>query len=302
MDLLGQTLRDLRQVDWHRTVPTLLDDAHIHLMSRLEVEDRLLAAADARLEQLAQGSDAALEVGRTRRLLEGCRRRHQELHALVMGARQQFLTQQVRQTFVPRVAVPRPDFATEVLAPMLAATRQAVLPLCDLALTVLCPPVPPGVLWFGDMLEWQLQRPRGLDAPKDDGVGRDLVDVLDEPRRFPAEVQAQGEERLRGLEQPTTLSALLAAPDVALADPIFREYLVLRALQAVAPELPGADTATRTTRRVPLLAEHTGTFDHAEFMGDDITLQVDLPSVARARHRPAAARLVPASPTAKEPA
>src|SRR5699024_6661970 len=123
---LDQTRRNVSLVDWQVEMPALLEDAGVHLSSRLEVEDRLLTAADLRLESLEPGTETAQQVGRVRALLEDCRRRHQELHGLLLSSRQLFLAQQARQSFVPRFAVARPEFGREILDPMLGATVRDV--------------------------------------------------------------------------------------------------------------------------------------------------------------------------------
>ncbi len=282
-DRLEQTRRDLSRVDWREEMPALLADAHVHLETRLEVEDRLLGAVDARLEALEPGSEAAQQVARVRKLLADCRARHQDLHRVVLGSRQTFLREQARQTFVPRLLITRPDLGRQVLEPILGAKVADVVALSERSMALLAPPTPTGVLWLAELLEWQLQPRHPGDPNVTPEDARDLVEVPDEPRYFPPDVQEAGEVLLRGVSAPTPLSVLLAVPGAADAPRPVRDYVVLRALQAAATEPPGADDP----HYLPMLrlrAVAHGVLDTPEFAGDDLLL---MPSPAP----PAAATL-----------
>src|SRR5205823_4580910 len=132
-----------------------------------------------------------------------CRARHQDLHRVVLGSRQTFLREQARQTFVPRLLVTRPDLGRQVVEPLLGARVADVAALCERAMALLAPPASPGMLWLAHLLDWQLQVRRPVDPnaiPEDE---RDLIEVPDEPRYFPAEIQETGEALLRGVGAPT---------------------------------------------------------------------------------------------------
>jgi len=275
-DRLEQTRRDLSRVDWRQEMPVLLADAHVHLETRLEMEDRLIGAVDLRLDALESGSDAAQQVARVRRLLSDCRTRHQELHRLVLGSRQTFLREQARQTFVPRLLLTRPDLRRQVLEPILAAGVASVANLCERAMALLAPPTTPAVLWLRELLDWQLQPARAinLDVTRDDLS--DLVSVPEEPRYFPPEIQEAGDELLRGVGSSTRLSALLSASGAADAPRPVRDYVVLRALQATAPEPPATDDP-HYLPTLRLRAAANGILDTPEFAGDDLLLAVDTP-------------------------
>jgi hypothetical protein len=276
-DRLDQTRRNLANVDWRVEMPTLLTDAQVHLETRLEVEDRILAATDARLEALELGTDAAQQVGRVRKLLTDCRRRHHDLHGLVLGSRQTFLREQARQTFIPRLLVTRPEMGSEVLEPVLAGNIVNMLPLCERALTLCVPAGAPGVLWLADLLEWQLQPRRPAEVMPPDDAERDLVPVSEEHRYFPPEIQTEGEAVLAGVTEPTTLDRLLQQPrSVSAARPV-RDYIVLRALQAAAPEPPALEDHDPALPILHLRATADGQFSTPEYAGDNLLLQPHVP-------------------------
>lgn len=280
--LLDQTRRDLSRVDWHADVPARLQDMRVHLELRLDVEHRLLEAADLRLQELEPGSESARQVASVRRLLGECQLRHRALHLELIDSRLVFLKEQTRQSFVPRAIIARPCILDDLLEPVLAAPMATGVGLAARAIALLMPPVPPGVPWLPLLLEDQLEPPRSAPQPREESGTRDLVDVPEDPPHFPPAVRAAGDRLLATLPGPVALSTLLKAGEGVTAARAVREYLVLRALQAAAPEPPTAD-APQGPPLPDIEGFHPGALDTPEFVGDDLVLAPPAPPRDHAR-------------------
>lgn len=99
--ILHQTRRNVRQVDWRNEVPRLLSEALEHIKVRCAVEGDIAAKAREKLDHLPPGSNEADRVTTVARLAEDCYQHHVELHRLLMQARGVFLDEQERQCFIP---------------------------------------------------------------------------------------------------------------------------------------------------------------------------------------------------------
>jgi hypothetical protein len=95
--ILQETRRDVRQVDWRHQVPRLLSEAleHVKVQRALE-ENTRVSAYD--LDHLP-GSDEAQQVASLLRLVDECFSQRLKLHCLLMQARSVFLDEQLRQCF-----------------------------------------------------------------------------------------------------------------------------------------------------------------------------------------------------------
>jgi hypothetical protein len=192
--------------DWIGEVPALLDAALSHVKDRLAAETALLdAVADRRSEVDDQARlDAANQLIE---ILRECRRRHDELHRHLIGARSR-LREALDDRFsrAPRT-VRRCDVGTDLLAPYLARSTAITADAAERmlatvgglavkwwpALTTLtdelcAPPAPPSL---GDEFE-----PPALDP--------------DEPSEWWEAYEGTVAAMLAGIEQPTRLSQLLA--------------------------------------------------------------------------------------------
>lgn len=117
--IIADTLIDPDTHDWVGDVPALLDGALAHVRERLDAEAVLLDAVAERRFEL--GDRARLDAANQLiEILRGCRHRHDELHAHLIGARTR-LREALDDRFVraPRSAR-RSDLATDLLGPFLA--------------------------------------------------------------------------------------------------------------------------------------------------------------------------------------
>jgi hypothetical protein len=248
----------------------MLDEALAHIETRLHVEDNILDAARSRLEALAGKPEPEAEPHIRAALIEvvalvrDCVLRHNQLHGQLIGARSVFLEEQARQGFVPVAARFFPDLGGEVLAPLLALTRDAAATVVDETFPTFFGAQPRGELSLRALALWQL-RPRRAEGPVDIVVQpADVSSWEDELRRFPPEVRAEAEARLGGLVEPVTLSEVLEHALREGALPPVREAMALLALRYFAPEgrpplsvAPRAGQALRT----------------AGFFGDELDLR-----------------------------
>jgi hypothetical protein len=262
--ILRDTRRDLRRVDWKNEVPQTISDALDHIRRRTEMENSILSAAEERLEALSD-PESVRKVYQVVQLIRDCRVRHMDLHNLLMGARNVFLEEQGRQSFLSKPAVSMPSLETEVLEPVLRMGRSQALEVADIAFP----------LWFGaragrlfslaDTLIWQL-RPRREPAAGDLAVEEDdLAVASSEIPRFSPELREMAKSVCAELGSPVRLSELLAVP---ARPPGLAHLLVLLALHDYARE-QGEPTLGRVEK---IEGER---LDAAGFHGDELMIYPD---------------------------
>lgn len=212
--IVADTLIDPDVHDWINEVPALLDAALDHVKDRLAAESGLLdAVADRRTEVDDQVQlDAANQLIE---ILRECRRRHDELHRHLIGARSR-----LRQALDDRFsrapgAVQRCDIGTDLLTPYLALGTATAAEAADRMLATvgglavkwwptlttltdeLCaPPQPPSL---GDEFD-----PPAID--------------LDEPPEWWEAYENTVAAVLASVDRPTWLSQLLARVEDLVAD------------------------------------------------------------------------------------
>lgn len=261
-----RTKRDIRLVDWQRDMPAQLADARRHIELRLTIEENILAAAREQLDALQPGSDAAQEVAGIIALIKDCRDRHHELHGRLMRAPEEFLDAQARQAFHPVRVLVHPDLTQQVVLPYLRAAEGAVLSIAlPPMLAAAGPAIARGVFSLEAWVEWLL-RPRrevtGLLHVVEDPA---LVVSASDPAYFPSAAHAVVLERLRVLDGPEALSALLddaqlaggaARAGVPLA--VVQRLLALTVLRAYAPDAPQEHADDEAGRGAPGVVETRG--------------------------------------------
>jgi hypothetical protein len=100
-DLLDATSRDVRSRDWLVDVPERLDRARRHVEGRIGEDDRFLEHVQAGLDAEAS-ADVRLASGQIVDMLRRAKRVHLELERRLVGARDVFLVEQVRQRLARR--------------------------------------------------------------------------------------------------------------------------------------------------------------------------------------------------------
>jgi hypothetical protein len=274
--ILDTVRRDIKQVDWIRDVLALLDAARLHLADRQEHERELLALIDARLD-LAIGELAA-QLAALRDAVDECYRRHMQLHRRLIPANQEYLREQDRQVFRPRLAAALPDLEGAVLRPALALPTGQLAALTDALLARFLPPRPPPLLRLTNLIDRLLAPRRGVDDAPADLEQAVLEDIDVDRGHFSGEDQLAVDDLLAELQasdQPIRLSAWI--PELRRRGHPQRtlHYLVLRLLAAY-----GSDHDPLADRlEITPIAE---ALDDPDFFGDDLHLRahaVALPKV-----------------------
>lgn len=238
--IMHNTRRDLASVDWQEQVPQLLSEALHHIESRLISEANILGTTEERLTEIPDDEQQARVLIEVRDLVHDCRLRHTELHPQLMKARNTFLDEQARQSFILDSVLPMPHMLSDVLQPLLTFSRKDSLPIVESALPCFFGAAVPPVLSLAEITGWLL-RPRReqltLQLPV---IQPDLSSSGADFTRFPAEINRQVDDILGNLPDRTVLSDLLEELyEKELAREVSPEVyhlLVLRFLHAYAPD------------------------------------------------------------------
>lgn len=264
--VLRETRRDLRRVDWWKGIPELLSGALDHINARFTVERNIASSAQEKLENLLPGSVEAQQVAKVAHLIDQCCQRHMKLHPRLMEARKVFLDEQERQAFVPRASAQRPDLLAGVLEPLLRMGRADASELVEEMAPMLFGPRPPRTLSLSDLLLWHLRPRRESRANELVIEERDLAELSGDLLRYPAPVRAQAQTYLREAANNEALSTLLERAYEAGEAPVVLEMIALLAFRAFAP-----DTEDRDADWITIRAERA--LNVAGFHGDDLVLQ-----------------------------
>lgn len=270
-DQMERTRRDVRRVDWAEEVPRMLAEAHELLKLRLATEENIREAAEQKLDDLAPGSEGALQVAAVAELMRDCHHRHTELHARLMRARAVFLDAQGRQAFAPARALIRPDITHAMLEPMLRASAARVRPAADAALRLLRPAAAPGLLLLSQTILWQL-KPRRETPPG--AVALHVIDpesVSQDAHTFPAEVRAEALGILRMTEPGASLSSVLRRATAEGRRAAVSSALTLYVLRAFAPDVASRAGSTDD----PLTHEAPADFEADDEVGTLIGVRIE---------------------------
>ena len=234
--LLRETRRDLDGVDWREAAPRLLEEAMTHIRGRLDIEDHIIRSADDRLDVLAETDDQRESVARILSLVRSCRMRHLSVQGKLISARQVFLEEQVRQSFIPRALLGLPELLSGVLEPILAMGREDAEAVIEARFGAFVGPAPPPLFFLTEQVEWGLQPRRTMTRGTVSDDAPDLTVLGPEMRRFDPGHVDQALARLEGLDAPTPLSNLLAAAEADGEPVTVRELLGLMVLRRFDPE------------------------------------------------------------------
>jgi hypothetical protein len=206
---LRDTRRDLRRVDWQDEMPRLLTTAREHIETRRVVEINIINAARAKAEHLAPGSEEARQVAQIEKSIEDCYVRHVQLLGRLIPARSIFLDEQLRQSFTPDLPTHLPNLPTDVLEPILQASRFEAESILNSAFPAFFGARAPRVFSLATAIESQLQPRREIQPSA----------VLLEPRGsliegrdrlcYPPEVRERAQSYLDSIQNPTHLSEIL---------------------------------------------------------------------------------------------
>ncbi|GAA4553359.1 hypothetical protein [Pseudonocardia xishanensis] len=274
-ELLDATRRDVGSHDWLVDVPDRLAVARRHVEERIAEDDRFLEHVQGGLDT-ETSADVRITSGRIVDLLQRVRQVHLDLGRRLVGAREVFLSAQVRQRLARRRRLRMLALGEEVLRPVLELPREQAervgTAFADRALGVSVP----RLVRFDDLVDqlWAPPRQRETVEPVPEDAGLEEVEEED-VQRYPAAVV----EAARGVlaparATPTRLSELLTncgSDEVA-------ELVLLTALWAFAPD-PAAD-AEESDSSVELAAglvarDDGAVLDHRLARGRDLFVGPD---------------------------
>nr|WP_202446890.1 hypothetical protein [Streptomyces sp. SID5468] len=263
---LEATRRDVRAVDWLRTVPDLIDEALDHVADRYRHENAILT-------NIRKARDETEEPARKRRaaelvdIVKDCIRRHTQLQARLLEAGPLFRAEQDRQAFATPPARAGLDLYGQLLAPLLPEPVERAGRVTDVYFARATGLRNPLAVRLGDLVDVLLTPPLerehlGAELPEPDLI------ATPEDSRF-TEEQLEAALDLLDLphDAPRRLSGLLAEAR-RRGDP---ELPYLVALLAVHAASPPVGTAYRQGERRLLFAVDDGTeLDDPEFGGADL--------------------------------
>lgn len=271
--ILRETRRDIRRVDWTDHVPDKIEQAYDHIDRRITTEQNIIETARKHRDHLETGHPDARRLYRVIELVRSCRLQHIKLHHQLMNARDVFLEEQARQSFTPYGTMDLPDIGEDVLEPILRLPAARAEEATGRMMPMISGPAPPKLLSLADALSWFLQPRRRYSGGRVDVEELDIAELGPEPLRYPPEVQAAAEERLRAIEEPTLLSEVLGnvaqEPD---ATEELLEYLQLLAHRAYGPDIDRESGEVLRQLPVEATSRNGKTFQIAHLYGDDLEL------------------------------
>ncbi|NJQ07711.1 hypothetical protein [Streptomyces lonarensis] len=269
---LEATRRNVRSVDWLRTVPDMIAEALDHIADRYRHENAILTnIRRARDEADPTGPRAAEHKLRAAELVDivkDCIRRHTQLQSRLLEAGPLFRAEQDRQEFAPPTGRVGLDLHGQLLTPLLPEPLERAVRVTDAWFAHGIGFRAPGAVRLGDLTELLLTpaAPRehlGVELPEPD-----LVATPDDSRF--SEEQLAAAKALLDLppDAPQRLSGLLAR--ARREDPDL-PYLV--ALLAVHAASPPVGTAHRQGDERLLFAVDDGEeLTDPEFGGADLVV------------------------------
>jgi len=266
---LEATRRNVRAVDWLRTVPDLIAEALDHVADRYRHENAILTNIRRARDEAAseRGPDHKRRAAELVDIVKDCIRRHTQLQSRLLEAGPLFRAEQDRQAFAPPAARAGLDLYGQLLAPVLPLALDDAVRVTDAFFARGAGLRTPHAVRVGDLVELLLTPPAprehlGAELPEPE-----LIATPDDSRFSDEQVEAAMELLDVPADVPRRLSGLLAEArergDAELA------FLV--ALLAVHSASPPVGTAYRQGERRLLFAVDDGTeLDDPEFGGADL--------------------------------
>lgn len=259
--LIADARNSIATVDLQNEVLPAIGEARGHIRERVEVESATLEQLRVAAERVSDGAP----IESLREVVNDCLRRHQRLHVHLQHAPEEFERLQVEQGFELGRGVGLPDPEPALLAPTLTLTAEDALKVLDAFEAALNTPKPPVAIDLGTFTEWLLRPKRVRPEPLGASVEDTQFAPDPDPDRFDPETRAAVEVMLAGVEEPTTLSALLdtARDEHTL---LAARLVAMRGLAAFAPE-------EQPDSYSMLLADPSGRLDDPDYTGDELTIE-----------------------------
>jgi hypothetical protein len=264
---LEATRRDVRAVDWLRSVPDLIDEALDHVAERYRHENAILTNI-RRARDEAEEPEHKRSAAELVDIVQDCIRRHTQLQTRLMEAGPLFRAEQDRQAFAARPQRPGLDLYGQLLRPVLelgVGDARAVTDRFFATGTGLRTPVS---VRLHDLAELLLTPPMerehlGAEVPEPD-----LIATPDDSRFSEAQHDAAAALLDLPPDAPRRLSGLLA--EARANDPDLPYLVALLAFHAASPPV---GTALRQGDRSLLVAIDDGAvLDDPEVGGADLVV------------------------------
>jgi hypothetical protein len=282
---LEATRRNVRAVDWLRTVPDMIAEALDHVADRYRHENAILT-------NIRKARDEAEEPEHKRRaaelvdIVKDCIRRHTQLQSRLLEAGPLFRAEQDRQAFAAPPARAGLDLYGQLVAPLLPLAVERASRVTDAFFARGAGLRTPSAVRVTDLVDLLLTPPLEREHLGAEMPEPDLVATPDDSRF--SEEQLESALDLLDLphDAPRRLSGLLA--DARRRDPELPYLLALLAIHAASPPV---GTAYRQGEQRLLFAVDDGTpLDDPEFGGADLilgTARLDAAAMTAARAEPA---------------
>ncbi|AXK35239.1 hypothetical protein DVA86_23970 [Streptomyces armeniacus] len=262
---LDATRRDVRAVDWLRTVPDMITEALDHVADRYRHENAILT-------NIRRARDEAEEADHKRRaaelvdIVKDCIRRHTQLQSRLLEAGPLFRAEQDRQAFAPPAARAGIDLYGQLVTPLLPLPLESAVRVTDAFFAYGAGFRTPGAVRVNDLIDLLLTPPAPREHLGAEMPDPDLVATPDDSRFSTEQFEAAAELLDLPADAPRRLSGLIA--DARRRDP---ELPYLVALLAVHAASPSVGTAYRQGEQRLLFAADDGTeLDDPEFGGADL--------------------------------
>lgn len=271
--IIADTLVDPDTHDWLISVPELLEAALAHVRDRLDAESALLDAVAARRSEIDDPTRLAA-ANQLVEILRECRRRHDDLHRHLIGARSRLRAALDDRFSRPPRSTHRADIGKELLSPFLAQSTARASEVAD-RLLALVGGVP--VRWWTSLTELTDElcaQPR----PPDPGEEFHPAEIESEEQPEWWEPYENTVDAVLGaLDEPILLSQLLARVDDIADDTFEDEPLDARQLAATVVHAAHRAWATRLAGRSAgdrvIVAVRTGAeIDTDDIRSDDLLL------------------------------
>ncbi|WP_255954253.1 hypothetical protein [Streptomyces odontomachi] len=278
---LEATRRNVRAVDWLRTVPDMIDEALVHVADRYRHENAILT-------NIRKSRDESEDQEHKRRaaelvdIVKDCIRRHTQLQSRLLEAGPLFRAEQDRQAFATPSARAGLDLYGQLVAPVLPLPVAQATQVTDAWFARGTGLRTPAAVRLTDLVDLLLTPPLEREHLGAEMPEPDLIATPDDSRFTEEQLAAAMDLLDLPADAPRRLSGLLA--DARRSDP---ELPYLVALLAVHAASPAVGTAYRQGEQQLLFAVDDGTeLDDPEFGGADLivgTARLDAAGMAADR-------------------
>lgn len=262
---LDATRRNVRAVDWLKTVPDLIAEALEHVADRYRHENAILTNIRKARDE-SEDPDQKRRAAELVDIVKDCIRRHTQLQSRLLEAGPLFRAEQDRQAFAAPMTTSGIDLYGHLVAPVLPLPLEQALRVTDAFFARGTGLRTPTSVRIGDLVDLLLTPPMEREHLGAEMPEPDLIATPDDSRFTEEQLAAAMELLDLPADAPRRLSGLLTEARRQDAE---LPYLV--ALLAVHAASPPVGTAYRQGEGKLLFAVDDGTeLDDPEFGGADL--------------------------------